>query len=250
MDAIEHERMAPAGIPAGHRHWPPPARRWRWRQTWHDLLFIHWPVAPESLRPLIPEALTIDTRGGTAWLGLVPFRMSGITYRGLPPVPWLSAFAEMNLRTYVTLDDKPGVWFLRMDAARAAAVWAARLALGLPYVWSTMKVRRDDDRVSYSSVQRGARFDATYEPVGAATESPAGSLEAFLTERYCLYTVRARRLLRVEIHHRPWPLQPARAEIRHNTIPDSLGLHGPIADPLLHFSDRLDVVGWGVEGVG
>jgi len=249
MDLVDRDGQAPAGIPAGHRPWPPPARRWRWRQTWQDLLFIHWPVPADALRPLIPSPLAIDTRGGAAWLGLVPFRMTGVTYRGLPAVPWLSAFAEMNLRTYVTLDGKPGVWFLRMDAARALAVWAARLGMGLPYVWSTMYVRRDGDEVSYSSVRAAARFEATYRPVGPPAEASAGSLEAFLTERYCLYTVRARRLLRVEVHHRPWPLQPARAEIRHNTIQHSMGLPGPIADPLLHFADRLDVVGWGPEAV-
>jgi uncharacterized protein YqjF (DUF2071 family) len=227
-----------------------PARPWRWRQVWHDLLFIHWQVAADALRPHVPSRLAIDERGGAAWLGLVPFHMSDVTLRGVPALPWLSAFAEMNLRTYVTLDGKPGVWFLRMDAARALAVWTARFGLGLPYVWSSMDVNPDGQRVRYRSVNEHAVFDAHYGPAGAAVEPTPHSLEAFLTERYCLYTVVAGRLARMEIHHPPWPLQPAEATIAENTIPHSLGLPGPWAPPLLHFSRRQDVVGWGVERVG
>ena len=137
-----------------------PAAPWRWRQVWHDLLFIHWPVATNALRPLVPAPLSIDERGGSAWLSLVPFHMSGVTLRGLPALPWLSAFAEMNLRTYVTMEDKPGVWFLRMDAARALAVWAARIGLGLPYVWSSMRTTPDGERVHYRSQRGHAVFEA------------------------------------------------------------------------------------------
>ena len=132
--------MHPALERTDHRPWPLPASPWRWRQVWHDLLFIHWPVPAEVLKAHVPPSLTIDERGGSAWLSLVPFHMSDVTLRGVPALPWLSAFAEMNLRTYVTLDGKPGVWFLRMDAERALAVWTARFGLGLPYVWSSMRV--------------------------------------------------------------------------------------------------------------
>lgn len=222
-----------------------PATPWRWRQVWHDLLFMHWPVPAAIVRPFVPDALTIDERGGSAWLSLVPFHMTDVTLRGLPAVPWLSAFAEMNLRTYVTFEDKPGVWFLRMDAARAPAVVTARLGLGLPYVWSAMRVNADGARVRYRSVRRDAVFDGRYGPTGDATEPVRDSLEAFLTERYCLYTVIARRLARLEIHHAPWALQPADATVTTNTIPASLNLPGPIGQPLMQFSRRQDVVGWG-----
>lgn len=226
-----------------------PDHAWRWQQVWHDLLFIHWPVPVAVLRPLVPPALSIDERGGSAWLSLVPFHMSGVTLRGVPSLPWLSAFAEMNLRTYVTAEEKPGVWFLRMDATRALAVWTARLGLGLPYVWSSMRVAIGDDRIEYRSERDRAVFEATYGPTGAAEEPEHGSLEAFLTERYCLYTVVATRLARMEIQHPPWPLQPADAVVGINTIPASLGLPGPIGQPLMQFSRRQDVVGWGLTTV-
>jgi uncharacterized protein len=226
-----------------------PTTPWRWQQVWHDLLFMHWPVPVDVLRPLVPSQLTIDERGGSAWLSLVPFHMSGVTLRGVPALPWLSAFAEMNLRTYVTAGEKPGVWFLRMDAARALAVWTARLGLGLPYVWSTMRVEPDGERIQYRSECGHAVFEARYGPAGAPEAPAPGSLEAFLTERYCLYTVVANRLARMEIQHPPWPLQPADATVGTNTIPGSLGLPGPIGQAFLQFSRRQDVVGWGLTTV-
>jgi uncharacterized protein len=228
-----------------HRPWPLPATPWRWRQVWHDLLFMHWPVPAAVVRPLVPDPLSIDERGGSAWLSLVPFHMTEVTLRGLPALPWLSAFAEMNLRTYVTLGTKPGVWFLRMDAARALAVWTARLGLGLPYVWSSMGVEHDGSRVRYRSACGHAIFEARYGPTGPPVEPAHDSLEAFLTERYCLYTVMAGRLARMDIHHAPWPLQPADAMVTTNSIPVSLNLPGPIGQPLMQFSRRQDVVGWG-----
>jgi uncharacterized protein YqjF (DUF2071 family) len=202
-----------------------------------------------AVRPFVPEPLSIDERGGSAWLSLVPFHMTDVTLRGLPALPWLSAFAEMNLRTYVTLGHKPGVWFLRMDAARALAVWTARFGLGLPYVWSTMRVGHDGEHVSYRSERGHAVFDARYGPTGPPTEPVPGSLEEFLTERYCLYTTIGDRLARMEIQHPPWPLQPADAMVASNTIPASLDLPGPIGHPLMQFSRRQDVVGWGTQDV-
>jgi uncharacterized protein DUF2071 len=94
-----------------HRPWPLPACRWVMAQSWHDLLFAHWPVDISALRKAVPSALAIDTYQGQAWLGVVPFRMSGVRLRGTPPVPWLSAFPELNVRTYVVAEGKPGVWF-------------------------------------------------------------------------------------------------------------------------------------------
>ena len=238
--------MHPSLRHVDHRPWPLPASPWKWRQTWHDLLFLHWPLPAQALAPLIPAPLQLDTRDGSAWLGLVPFWMSGVTLRGAPAVPWLSAFIEMNLRTYVTHRDRPGVFFLRMDASRALAVWAARFALGLPYVWSSMRVRqRDNGSVHYSSRRGAAAFEARYAPELPVRNAEPGSLEAFLTERYCLYTRHRDRLFRVDIHHAPWPLEPAVVEIRRNTIPESCGLPPQTTGPLAHLSRRQDVIGWG-----
>jgi uncharacterized protein len=232
-----------------HRPWALPSAPWKWRQRWHDLLFMHWRVPTTALRPLIPPALSIDRFDGDAWVGLVPFRMTGVTLRGMPAVPWLSAFTEMNLRTYVTDGAKPGVWFLRMDASRALAVWAARATLGLPYVWSRMNTEQQDARVVYRSMRGDAHFLASYRPHGPTFEATAETLDAWLTERYCLYSVHAGQLWRVEIHHKPWRLQRATCDVHANTIPESVGLAPATAPPLLHFSALQEVVGWGAETV-
>ena len=110
-----------------------PSRPWVLAMQWHDLLFMHWPMAPAALRPLVPPPLELDTRDGTAWIGVVPFRMQGVHPHLMPNLPWISAFAELNVRTYVTIGGKPGVWFFSLDAANPLAVRAARLGFRLPY---------------------------------------------------------------------------------------------------------------------
>src|SRR5690606_20213232 len=103
-----------------HRPWPPPAAPWVMAQRWQDLLFAHWPLPPAVLSALLPPALELDVYSGQGWLGVVPFRMSGVRLRLLPAVPWLSAFPELNVRTYVRLRDrgveKRGVYFFSLDA--------------------------------------------------------------------------------------------------------------------------------------
>src|SRR6266508_3536850 len=116
-----------------HRPWPLPQRPWIMRMQWHDLLFMHWPVNRDALRRYIPPRLEIDTFDGSAWIGVVPFRMSGVVPRLLPPVPYLSAFPELNVRTYVSAEGKPGVWFFSLDAGNPIAVEAARDVFHLPY---------------------------------------------------------------------------------------------------------------------
>jgi len=230
-----------------HRPWPLPHRPWMMTQVWHDLLFVHWRVDERRLRPFVPAAFDIDRFDGSAWLGVVPFTMSHVTPRALPALPWLSSFPELNVRTYVSpRDGKRGVFFFSLDAARLAAVAAARAMFRLPYYPAAMQVRREGDTVHYASRRwrGGASFVAQYEPIGPASISTRGSLAFFLTERYCLYHLdRWGRPARLEIHHPPWELQPARAEIQTNTMVDGLGLR-PGDEPLLHFSKRQDVVAW------
>lgn len=242
--------------PADHRPWPLPRAPWIVRQTWHDLLFAHWPLTPAVLRPLVPSALSLDLFDGRAWLGVVPFRMSAVTARGLPPLPGLSAFPELNVRTYVTAGGKPGVLFFSLDAGSRLAVEAARLAFRLPYYRARMSVLPHGEAVHYASrrVDRRAgtaEFMADYRPTGSPFRSRPGTLDHFLTERYCLYApVSDRRFYRAEIHHAPWPLQPAEAEIVKNTMAASGGIETPDTPPLLHFARRLDVVVWSPRGDG
>lgn len=237
--------MHPALTRTDHRPWPLPPGPWVARQTWHDVLFAHWPIAESALRPFVPDALEIQEFDGTAWVGLLPFRMTGVTPRWVPPMPWLSAFAEMNLRLYVSYRGRPGIWFVSLDAARAAAVWAARRFFHLPYFHARMRVRADGERIHYHSRREATELAATYWPHGAPFEAAPGTLDHFLAERYCLYAITPAGALRtIEIHHHPWPLQRAGAEFDQNTVATSQGIAVGGEPALLHFSRRLEVAFW------
>ncbi len=233
-----------------HRPYPLPGGPWALAMSWHDLLFMHWPVAADTLRPLILPSLHLDTFDSSAWLGVVPFRMSGVRPRFLPEVPWLSDFPELNLRTYVSAEGKPGIWFFSLDAHNKIAVRLARATFKLPYYDAQMSCRVSGPEVRYSSIRthRGAppaRFEGRYRPTGEAFESRPDSLENFLTERYCLYTAdNRRRLRRGDIHHHVWPLQGAEAGVQTLDMTAQIGVELPQTEPLLHYARRLDVVAW------
>jgi uncharacterized protein YqjF (DUF2071 family) len=218
--------------------------------NWHDLLFMHWPVKSDALRPYIPSTLTIDTFDGTAWMGVVPFRMSGVVPRLIPPIPFLSAFPELNVRTYITAEGKPGVWFFSLDAANPIAVELARDAFHLSYYNARMACLPTEGRIQYSSVRTHhnaapAVFQGQYRPIGPVYESTPGTLESWLTDRYCLYSANQKGVTwRSDIHHAPWPLQPAEAEVRENTMTHQIRLTLPNTRPLLHFARYLEVVAW------
>lgn len=242
-----------------HRPWPLPRRPWVMTMSWLDLLFAHYEVPANSLRADIPEGLELDTHEGRAWLGVVPFRMAHVGPRGLPNLPGISAFPELNLRTYVRCGDKAGVWFFSLDAANVWAVRGARWGFHLPYFDARMQCQRDEHSgmVSYHSTRthRGqppACFEGRYGPVGPEIAAPAGSLEQFLTERYCLYACDGRgRLWRGDIHHLPWSLRGAELESSRNSIADDLGFHlGDRTPDLLHFVERIDVVAWMLTPAG
>jgi uncharacterized protein len=233
-----------------HRPWGLPEQPWVLAMHWHDLLFMHWPVPCDALRAFIPPSLAIDTFDGTAWVGVVPFRMTGVRPRILPSLPWLSAFPELNVRTYVTTAGKPGVWFVSLDAANLLAVRIARLVAHLPYYDARMSSQRSGDAVHYTSVRthRGApaaAFRGEFQPIGPVYHASPGTLDHWLTERYCLYTTdRSGQVWRGDIHHRRWPLQPAEAEVEVNTMTHQIGLTLPDVPPLLHFARHLAVVAW------
>jgi len=218
-------------------------------QTWNDLLFAHWAVDPGELRSRIPGDFELDLYDGKAWIGIVPFYMTNVSARGVPSLPWISEFPELNVRTYVSVADRPGVYFFSLDAGSALAVRTARALLNLPYFSAIMQVSTHGDTVAYDSRRNGGRhraeFAATYEPSGRAAAPTPGTLEYFLTERYCLYNRNHRKVpYRLEIHHLPWPLQRAEARLARNELAAANGLSLPSAPPLLHFSKRQDVVAW------
>lgn len=219
-------------------------------QTWRDLLFAHWPFDVDALRAQVPAAFPLDLFDGAAWVGVVPFRMTNVAPRGVPSLPGISEFPELNVRTYVRVGDKPGVYFFSLDAGNALAVRAARTLLNLPYFSAAMSVSPIADAFTYQSRRDAgsAEFIATYGPAGAAFEPMPGTLEYFLTERYCLYNVDRRgRPYRMDIHHPPWTLQRAEAEISRNTMAGASALALPDRAPLLHFSARQDMVAWGPD---
>lgn len=241
--------MHPSLTTIQHRPWPIPNGAWTWRQSWQDLLFVHWPVPASQLRPLVHDSLEIDEFDGVSWVGLVPFRMSGVAPRYVPELPGVSAFPELNLRLYVRYQDKPGVWFLSLDAANRLAVWAARRCFHLPYFFAQMECREDAQTMHYRSSRRDgphtADFAARYRPTATPERAKAGSLEYFLTERYCLYASdRGGRLMRAEVHHAPWPLQKGEWELDENEVGRPWGLDLSPRPTTLHFSRRLDVIVW------
>ncbi len=238
-----------------HRPWPIPQSAWVMTQTWHDLLFAHWPVSLEAVRAHVPASFPPDTFDDQAWLGIIPFYMTNVAPRFVPALPWVSSFPEMNVRTYVTVGGKPGVFFFSLDAGNPVAVGAARTLLRLPYFSASMEVETRDGYVHYTSRRLSAdggpaEFAGRYRPTGAVIPAEPGTLEYFLTERYCLYAVdHSNHPYRLEIHHPRWPLQPAEAEISTNTMSEAAGLRLPSVAPLLHFSKRQDMVAWPPERI-
>lgn len=240
--------MAPACFSEiHHRPWPIPRRPWIMLHTWEELLFLHWPIPFESIRRLIPERITIDTFEGIAWIGLVPFRISKLRLRGLPRIP-PSCFVELNVRTYVTCDGKPGVWFLSLDASSRLAVCLARAWYHLPYYPAQMTMARDGETIHFASKRKratGVTFRCSYRPNAEPIRPADCPLVRWLTGRYCLYTTdQRRRLYCAEIHHLPWPLQSAEITLDTNDMLSPLGLPKPEGPPFAHFSKRLDAIVW------
>jgi uncharacterized protein YqjF (DUF2071 family) len=225
-----------------------PDAPWVMTQTWHDLLFAHWQIDAAVLRSMIPPPFELDLFENEAWLGVVPFTMTNVGPRGVPSLPWISTFPELNVRTYVRVADRPGVYFFSLDAGSALAVAAARAFLNLPYFTATMTVGRIHDGVDYRSVRKAhpaTEFIATYRPHGAPFTAAPGSLEYFLTERYCLYHVSRRGTpYRLDIHHPPWSIQLASTEIESNTMAAASNLEIGKTPALLHFARRQDTVAW------
>lgn len=221
------------------------------KQSWHDLLFAHWPISPDAIRLLVPDQLALDVFGGQCWVGVVPFWMSGIRFRGVPPLPGLSRFPELNVRTYVTFGHKPGVYFFSLDAVNLPAVWTARAFYHLPYFYASMRSVEQDGEIHYSSrrTETPAEFCGRYHAMSPTRQPAKGSLEHWLTERYCLYTVHDGAIYRGEIHHPPWLLQDAAAEFHLNTMAAAARIELPDVTPLLHFSRRQDVVIWPLHRV-
>lgn len=248
--------MAPT--PSSHRHrpFPPPAGPWVLRQKLNDLLFMHWAVAPEKLEPLLPKPLELDLYKGQAWVGMTAFRVTGLRPRGLPPMPGVSSFPELNVRTYVRHKGVPGVHFFSLDVPGRLAVNIARYAYAMPYHRAEMKATtregKSDGSVRFRSRRLAgngdgpAEFSAAYYGLGHPREARPGSFEEFLTERYCLFAVKADGsvVVRGDIHHAPWRLQPADCEIEANTVAAAAGIDVGKQKPILHYCKNMEFYIW------
>ncbi len=219
-------------------------------QRWRQLSFIHWRVPAETLQPLVPAPLEIDTYEGDAWLGLVPFFMSHVRPWWSPSVPWISNFCETNLRTYVHhRGQQPGVWFFSLDAARLLPVLVARQVWKLNYYWAKMKIDRQQDVIRYTSRrfskrnQAGVHLSVEIDPAPLTRPSRGyeTSLEFFLAERYLLYTESARGMLRGQVHHHPYPLKRARVQTMQESLSAAAGCPRTDAPDHILFSEGVDV---------
>jgi uncharacterized protein YqjF (DUF2071 family) len=228
-----------------HRPWPLPAGRWALGQTWEDLLFAHWRVPAAELESLLPDGLELEEHEGSAWLGIAPFRLTALRLRGGLPVPRLSSFLEVNVRTYVRgPDGRSGVWFLSLDASSGLAVRAARRLYRLPYFQARASLDRTGDWRDVECARLGERgkvLSGRYRPDGDVFHAEPGSLAWFLVERYCLYSIdRTGALHRADVHHEPWELRHAEAELELTSIAP-FALRGA---PLCHFAARQDTLVW------
>ncbi|HZI18914.1 MAG TPA: DUF2071 domain-containing protein [Pyrinomonadaceae bacterium] len=224
------------------------------RQWWGKLLFMHWPVPGRLLRPMLPPQLTLDTYEGTAWLGVVPFTMWGFRpYLG-PPVPGLNSFHELNVRTYVHYDGVPGVWFFSLDINSLLAVWGARRLYFLPYYRARLSLAQQGQVVRFTSERAAAAappaaFAAEWSVGDPLPPAEPGSLEFFLTERYCLYSAARGQLFRCRIAHDSWPLRRAELSDFDSTMVEALGLPTPAGDPVLHYAEAIKVDVWPLRRV-
>jgi uncharacterized protein len=232
-----------------HRPFPLPRGPWVMEQSWDDLLFAHWTVNPELISAQIPKELSLDTWGGQAFIGIVPFKMKGVKFRVAPPIPTATDFLELNVRTYVTYKDRPGIYFFSLDASSILAVIGARTGAGLKYFRANMHVEEKEGFLFYTSERIfGGEADLRikYKPLSSQIyESEKGSIEEWLTERYCLFSQYIpENLIEIDIHHLKWPLQKAVAKIERNTMTLPLGINLADAPAYLHYVKHLKVLVW------
>jgi uncharacterized protein len=238
MTTTEIDRLAmrakPEGTPMMH-------------QNWDNLLFMHWPIDPAAIRPLIPDELEIDTYEGQAWIGVTPFAMNGVRLEGLPAIPGLESLLELNVRTYVHYKGMPGIWFFSLDASKVIPAVAARILFMLPYYKATMHFADNGTEFQFESARLmplNARFKVHWQTGVRLREPHLESLAFFLVERYAFFTVASGNVNMVRVYHHPWILDEATVLSYESIMIGALGLSEPTFPPLAHFSRSLHVEVW------
>lgn len=216
------------------------------KQTWNDLLFAHYPIKLESLKSIVPNVLPLDSFNGMGWIGVVPFYVTNLRLRGLPSIAGTNRFPQLNVRTYIKVEGKPGLYFFSLDAMNWLSVRMAKMFYHLPYVHADMEVKCNASNINYESRRRSDpdfKLICSYRPIAEQYSSVEGSFEQWATDRYCLYTLNKKREpLRCDIMHHPWVLQHAEAEISYNSMLVKQGIQVEADHPILHFSKRIDGV--------
>lgn len=237
-----------------HRPYPLPSSPWVMTQTWDQLLFMHWPIPAEELKKHLPPGLEPDTFDGTGWIGFVPFKMNNIRIHWMPKVPYTHSFLELNVRTYVKYNGKPGVYFFTLDANHKLAVATARAFFSLPYVNANMEMIDKNGMIDFKSerTHRGypdASFQVEYRPTSAVFTATKESIEHWLTARYCLWTTKGKHVYSGEIHHAEWELQQAEAEMKINKLSPFLSEAYFTSDPFLLYAPSIRAFVWMLDRI-
>lgn len=231
-----------------HRLWPLPPSSWKMTQTWNDLLFTHYPINLEVLREIVPEALPLDSYNCVGWIGIVTFRMSSVRLRSFPPIPGTDAFPQVNVRTYINLDGKPGVYFVSLDAANRLAATVARNFFHLPYHYADVTIKHTESCFDFNSKRRSdpqAEWVGNYKPISEPYYALKGTFDEWMAERYCFYTIDNKGMpLRCDVLHSPWLLQAAEADVSRNTLLTTQDIKIEKDNPVFHFSKGVEVRAW------
>jgi len=232
-----------------HRPFPLPDRPWVMRQRWDDVLFLHWPVPPNVLRPHIPDELELDLYDGTAWIGIVLFEVNGLRGRFFPPIPFANTFPEVNVRTYVKKNGKQGIYFFSLDTSNKLAIKAARTAYSLPYFYANVSLKRSETEVNFSSIrkERGMpreSLQVTYRPKGVEVPNEESSFQHWMAERYCQWTLFGNELFRTDIHHRKWVFESVDIELTLNTMAQYIPRDCFSKTPIAHYSGSKNTLFW------
>jgi len=217
---------------------------WIMTQEWHNVLFLHWPIPSGWLEPHIPAELELDLHGGQAWVSVVLFKAKRTRPRFMPPVPGTGTYLELNVRTYVKFNGKSGVFFFSLDAHSPLAVKAASTGEFLPYRHARMAMRKHDETWRFKSRRIHEHSFPEMLDLSFRVSSPLISkneLEAWLTERYCLWTKPQKQLFRVDIEHEPWQLNYVKGTVYRNTMASFLPSDLPQELAIAHYSERKKV---------
>lgn len=226
-----------------HRPWPMPATAWKFYQEWENVVFLHWQVAIEDLKEFVPDSLTIDLYEGRAWVSLLIFDLKNMRPKFLPAFPPISNFYEINLRTYVSAENKGGIYFLKLEASNLISAKLAKILTKLPYVHSHLK--REPNSIIATNKKLSSNLQLDYE-IGSLKEKK--DIDSWLMERYVLFQVDNAGIHKIEIHHFEWNTYKLYIKNLVCNYPKFQKLINPPA--LTHYSTGVQVVGWMKKEIG